>query len=179
MITSSLLLFAVIMTLMRRSEVLDIFYYHGDGYLCWRNHPSCKWLDGKKVGTTSKRDGYRRVCVSGKMWLEHKLIYLYHKGFVPNFVDHKNRIRHDNRISNLREATKSENGINKGKQSNNKSGYTGVCWDKQCGRWKVQLNKDGKRLANKTFSDIDEAIAYRKEQEDLHFKEWKPCSQSS
>lgn len=72
-------------------------------------------------------------------------------------VDHRNTIRHDNRRSNLRFSSKSTNGMNRGKQSNNKSGYKGVCWTKQRNKWRVTINKNKKQYHVGFFHDIEEA----------------------
>src|SRR5579859_6186486 len=63
-------------------------------------------------------------------WTLGPFIYYQYYGVRPNFVDHINRNPLDNRIQNLRVATKSENMRNRPKQSNNKSGYKGVHFDR-------------------------------------------------
>ena len=55
--------------------------------------------------------------------------------FPENFIDHINHIPYDNRWSNLRAATNSQNQANAKKPINNKSGYKGVCWSKTNKRW--------------------------------------------
>lgn len=55
------------------------------------------------------------------------------------FPDHINGNGLDNRRENLRLATRSQNSINRGKQSNNKSGYKGVSWNKRDKRWTAQI----------------------------------------
>ena len=54
--------------------------------------------------------GYRRIRVDGQMYQAHRLAWFYIHGHWPvNLIDHKNTIRDDNRLSNLREATRAEN----------------------------------------------------------------------
>jgi hypothetical protein len=55
------------------------------------------------------------------------------------FVDHINGDGLDNTRSNLRQATNAENLHNRGPQSNNTSGYKGVYWNKQAGKWHAQI----------------------------------------
>lgn len=58
--------------------------------------------------------GYRVVSIFGKPYKEHRLVWVFHNGIIPNKyqIDHINRVRDDNRISNLRLATSSTNGLN-------------------------------------------------------------------
>jgi hypothetical protein len=72
-------------------------------------------------------------------------------------VDHINGNSLDNRRSNLRTCSHAENNQNKGKQSNNTSGYKGVMWDKGTGRWRAKIAKDGKDIHVGRFDDLVEA----------------------
>ena len=53
-------------------------------------------------------------------------------------LDHINRIKNDNRISNLRVSTPSQNGLNKSS--------IGYCWDKERNKWKAAIKVDGKYI---------------------------------
>ena len=65
--------------------------------------------------TTLERleNGYIRYTLNGKNYLLHRMAFLYMIGYIPIVVDHKNRIRNDNRWCNLREATQSINSKNR------------------------------------------------------------------
>lgn len=56
--------------------------------------------------------GYRVLGIKGKSYLQHRLAWLYMTGEMPEFIDHKNGDRSDNRFCNLREATKQQNQCN-------------------------------------------------------------------
>ena len=76
----------------------------------------------------------------------HKLVA---NAFIKNpqnkrCVDHIDRNRKNNHISNLRYATDSENGMNKIKQSNNTTGYVGVTYDKRRGKYQARYSLNGK-----------------------------------
>lgn len=76
-------------------------------------------------------------------------------------VDHRNRNTLDNQRKNLRLASCSENGANRGPQENNTSGYKGVTWDAERQKWKAQLKKNGRHVLQKRFDClVDAAIAY-------------------
>jgi hypothetical protein len=85
-------------------------------------------------------------------------------------VDHK---KHgdtlNNRRSNLRLATKSQNGCNRGKQRNNTSGHKGVCWDSAKGKWRAEIKAGGKKFHLGRFRDKAEAAeAYKNAATKLH-----------
>jgi len=94
--------------------------------------------------------------------------------FIPNkkeIIDHINRNRLDCRKLNLRITTYFVNGFNKGKQSNNTSGYPGIIWNKQYNKWMaaIKINKKSKFLGN--YINIEDAIKARQEAELLYFGE--------
>ena len=117
----------------------------------------------KKAGSIAgslTSDGYIRIQISGKMYLAHVLAFLYVKGYLPNMVDHKDRIRNNNAWSNLRESTDSQNQRNKKLKS--KSGYTNVCWEKNRQKWRVLIrDKEGIKRSGGSFSyeDLESAVA--------------------
>ena len=59
-------------------------------------------------------------------------------------TDHINQDKIDNQRINLRTATRSQNGINKGLQLNNKSCFKGVCWNNYCKKWMVRIRVNNK-----------------------------------
>lgn len=84
-------------------------------------------------------------------------------------VDHKNGDGLDNRTENLRPAAKDQNQFNRGKQRNNSSGFKGVSWQKQKGRWQAQIRANGKTRHLGLFHDPKEAhAAYVAAAERLH-----------
>lgn len=62
------------------------------------------------------RHGYWFVSLCGRSYLVHRIIYLLHYGSLTKglVIDHENRVRHDNRISNLREISQGDNARNRG-----------------------------------------------------------------
>jgi len=77
----------------------------------------------------------------------HRLVWAFVNGKWPNDqIDHVNGIKNDNRLINLREANNSQNNMNKGKQSNNTSGFKGVSWHKLRNKWRSDIRVDGKRF---------------------------------
>lgn len=76
-------------------------------------------------------------------------------------VDHRNGDRLDNRLENLRPSTRSQNKANSGCHTDNRSGYRGVSWETQTGKWRSQLTIRGARINLGRFNNpIDAALAY-------------------
>lgn len=91
--------------------------------------------------------GYRAIVVNCRSFLAHRLAWFYIYGQWPNKnIDHINGLRDDNRLSNLREASQSENLQNQHNPGlSNKSGYLGVHFRKDNGRWVAQITVNRKR----------------------------------
>lgn len=84
--------------------------------------------------------------INGVRYQASHLAWLYVKGEMPSkAIDHINGIRSDNRIINLREATLSQNAMNRIKAANNTSGYKGVSFHKQSGKWQASIKINGKQ----------------------------------
>lgn len=81
------------------------------GYFHW-NVGGRKRTKGKVAGCIRK-DGYVTLRVDGKLYLAHRLAFLYMTGEIPQFVDHINLDPSYNAWRNLRAASSSENGRNK------------------------------------------------------------------
>lgn len=81
------------------------------------------------VAGTQRADGRRQICILGKCYLGSRLAWLYMIGEWPSFeIDHKNRIKSDDRWDNLREATHSENMYNRDWCERN-GDLRGICKD--------------------------------------------------
>lgn len=91
--------------------------------------------------------GYVVIRVDGRPYKAHRLAWLYMTGCFPSDeIDHINRIKDDNRIANLREASHAENAQNKGLFRNNKSGHKGVSWNTKEQKWFVQICVNGEGM---------------------------------
>ncbi|KGV49451.1 HNH endonuclease [Burkholderia pseudomallei] len=124
---------------------------------------------GRIVGTP-RADGYLQMKVDGRNYLAHRLAFLYMTGEWPNgFVDHQDGQRSNNRWSNLRVATASENVHNIGLSRSNTSGVKGVSLHKASGKWAAQVSKNGVSYFLGLHTDIkDAAEAVRAKREELH-----------
>ena len=90
----------------------------------------------------------------------HRLAWLIVHGKPPDGeIDHINRNRADNRISNLRDVHRHINQRNASRRVDNTSGVTGVAWDKNSGKWLAQASIDGRPRYIGRFTCIHEASA--------------------
>src|SRR4030095_16904952 len=86
--------------------------------------------------------GYIKLSVCNKRYYGHRLAWLYVFGQWPNDeLDHINLVTSDNRIANLREATKAQNNSNCSVRSHSKSGKKGVDFVQSTGKWRAKLSK--------------------------------------
>lgn len=108
--------------------------------------------NGKIAGSVNKR-GYRVICVDRKIYKAHRLVFLYHHGYLPEQVDHIDGDKLNNNIANLRAANNSKNMMNRGMLSNNTSGSKGVFWDKEVSKWRVAVRVDKKLRSFGRFDD--------------------------
>lgn len=124
---------------------------------------------GDVAGCSCKRLGYVRINVNLKSYQSHRLAFLYMTGKFPvNHVDHINRIPSDNRWSNLRECTLSQNQANSSTQLKSFSGFKGVTWDKaaQCYRARISHNKKAYHIGHFDCKQ-SAALAYNKKAKEL------------
>lgn len=144
------------------------------GLFIWLNKPS-KFgpnIIGKIAGCVHNK-GYYHICIKNKMYLSHRLAWLYMTGEWPSEdIDHKDGDGFNNRWCNLREATDSQNLGNQKKHSNNTSGFKGVSWDKQAQKWMVRIQINGKPKFLGYVINPSEGASIYKSAAEKYFKEF-------
>jgi hypothetical protein len=142
-------------------RVRELFDYNEKtGDLVWKVSTSRKIKPGQVAGSHDKTRGYVMIGIDGRKqrYSAHRVIWLWYYGRWPESeIDHINGIRNDNRISNLREATTSENRQNRCVQSNNNSGYNGVHFHKVANKWQAGLKVNGQTLYLGLFDNKEDA----------------------
>ena len=148
--------------------VRSILYYDpATGILTWRHRSDvpASWntrYAGKPAGSLLhiKNNTYVTIRIRGKLYLAHRLIWLYVTGAWPaRGLDHEDGDGLHNRFPNLREATQSQNGGNRGAQSNNASGYKGVHWEQRTRKFVAQIQANRQYRFLGRFSSPEEAHA--------------------
>lgn len=148
-------------------ELLQRLFEYKEGNLIRKVKTGTTTQVGDIAGTILNT-GYRSICVKGKQQLAHRLIFLYHHGYLPKYIDHINNDRLDNRIENLRECTNQQNGFNSNR-GRGKSRYKGVAWSKGSRKWRAYINNHYKQLHLGLFTCEHEAAkAYNKKARELY-----------
>lgn len=106
--------------------------------------------------------GYRNIKIMGEGFQAHRILWKLAYGREPGEIDHINRVKADNRISNLRVVSRSENMRNKGVTINNACGEKHIHWMPKLKRWTVQLMVPGKGQRQLAWcKTLEEAVQVR------------------
>lgn len=136
-------------------------YNETKGEFTWIKRPNKNIHLHTRAGTKNSA-GYRVISLFGKRYLEHRLAWFFVHGEMPKHeIDHINQIRDDNRINNLRQVTRSENQRNKTRKDS-RVDEIGIWWCRRRKRYIAEITLNGKKVYQKSFTDIDEAIQQRK-----------------
>lgn len=138
-------------------DYLSHLFDYKDGALYWKNPiKRSKMKIGDRAGTTTTANR-RVITIHSKPFSEHRLIFMFHKGWLPKEIDHIDCNQLNNKIENLRAATRSENSSNRGLMKNNTSGVKGVSWHKLHGKWEATCQINKKRHKIGYYDDLAEA----------------------
>jgi len=153
----------------RAREMLD--YDPATGFFHWKERPRHHferadiWQSwntrraGHQAGHKQK-NGYVSIRIDGSPYGAHRIAWLIMTGAWPaDKIDHRDLDRSNNALSNLREATHSENLTNTRVRKDSRSGRKGVGFHRHSGLWHVTIMKSGKKHSVGYFRDIDEAAA--------------------
>ncbi len=114
-----------------------------------------------KPALTADCQGYKFGHLLGVRIYAHQVAWAHvHGAWPPASIDHINGHKSDNRISNLRSVSPSDNARNTKLHSRNKSGVSGV--DKSRGRWRARISVDGKAVNLGKFECFGRAVVARK-----------------
>jgi hypothetical protein len=150
-------------------ELKSVFDYDPEtGEFTWRVKAG-----GIKKGTRAGSDtnkGYRQITLKRKIYLAHRMAWVISYGAWPDQeIDHINGNPKDNRIANLRPATRLENSRNCAKRRDNLTGYKGVSMHHGVRRWKASIKSNGRNIYLGIFENItDAAEAYAEASRRIH-----------
>ena len=143
------------------------FYFDLEDYELIKDYSWCVgaygYIVAKRTDDSDKNISMHRI-VMGLADVSYKIVEVDHI--------HGKKTRNDNRKSNLRIATNSQNQMNKGLKSNNTSGVTGVGWNKRIGKWQARISKDNNEIHLGYFDIFEDAVEIRKKAEEELFGDW-------
>ena len=155
-------------------QLKELLYYDPDtGDFFWRqSRGSVK--SGSRAGRLN--NGYIGIQINQKKYAAHRLAIFYMCGAMPSeLVDHINLVTTDNRFSNLRLASKSQNNCHKSKPKNNQSGYKGVSWDAGKKKWLSRVTHNRKVFCLGYYDEAEDAYkAYMTKAIELHGRFFHP-----
>jgi hypothetical protein len=140
--------------MLTKELVLERFEYI-DGAIYWRTKTAIAVTVGKRAGG-NHGDGYRCVSINNKRYLEHRIIFLMHYGYLPQFIDHIDCNKLNNRIENLREASIFQNNQNN-PNVRSATGEKGIYFNTKRNKYHCQIWANGKCKSVGYFENLDEA----------------------
>jgi len=152
--------------IMLTQEYLNSYFYYNNGMLFWKKTTKGRIKANHRAGSLCKTHKYRFVGALGKIWSEHRVIYIMKKGAIPEGyqIDHIDGNRSNNKIENLRLATDLQNRHNIKKKKNSKHKYKGISFSNRLkNSWTAEISHNGIRTRLGTFKTPEEAHeAYKK-----------------
>ncbi|WP_052469430.1 HNH endonuclease [Pseudomonas massiliensis] len=138
----------------KRRLISELLAYDSSaGVLRWKKDQG-RGRAGEPAGAV-KAPGYIKIGLGGFGFLAHRLIWEMHYGTLGDReIDHVNGIGTDNRLANLRIATRSENLCNTRLRSDNTSGVKGL-YRLRTGKWRAEIYLHGKRITFGPFETVE------------------------
>lgn len=138
-----------------QERLKELFEYRDDGTFVRKVATSNRVKVGDPVGWKTSGGKYVGLCVNGEKELMHRMVFLYHHGHLPKYIDHIDGDGTNNRIENLREATHSQNLMNVPGRNGTKSGKKNVYWHAKLKKWTVHVKVGDKVKYFGLYEDIE------------------------
>ena len=165
-------------------QLLD--YDPETGVLTWRERPveffrdtegrtaehACANWNSRYSGKpafTSLTAGYPSGSIFKHSLYGHRVIWALMTGEWPEVIDHADGDKINNRWSNLRNGTQSDNMKNLPMRASNKSGHCGVFWDERRNAWIAYIGSNGRRYLGQFERYADAVSARVAAEKDLNF----------
>jgi hypothetical protein len=142
---------------MLTQDLLHNLFEYKDGLLIKKITTSSTAIAGT-VCSNKDSKGYLRVGINKKRYAVHRVIFMMHHNFLPEYVDHIDGNKLNNKIENLRQVTVSQNQQNRSKTKFNTSGFKGVSLHKRDNLYRARI----------TINKKEKTIGYFKNPEDAY-----------
>jgi hypothetical protein len=143
-------------------EIIRKLLVYKNGELIWRergNGSFDKQFAGKTAGHIAEFG--RKVIRFNQygLFVSHVIVWVYHNGEIPNGydVDHIDNNKLNDKIENLRLATRSQNLYNTRIRTNNNSGVKGVCFNPDNNNWRARLRVNKTQIEVGSFETKEQA----------------------
>ena len=157
---------------LRITAIRETYSYDPEtGVVSWKRKTNRCVVIGSEAGFywRSGRNVYRRLMLNGVGIFAHVVAFvLTHYRFPLGVIDHINGIGTDNRLSNLREVSHTDNLRNQRRSSANTSGHMGVDFHHASGQWRARIIVDQRERHLGIFNSYGEAVSARKAAETLY-----------
>lgn len=155
--------------MLTQTRLKELLYYDEfTGIFTWIKSRRCLQAGDRAGYIFNKNRGkeYMALCVDGKRYLMHRLVWMYVYGSFPsNDIDHINGSGMDNRLCNLREVDRIGNMRNSRLYSNNSSGCFGVCYSNSRRKWEASITINYKTVHLGRHLSLFDAVCARKSAE--------------
>ena len=156
-----------------QSELWELLHYDPEtGHLYWKERHAGMFEDsliperdaktwnknfaGKRA-LSANVGGYGGGAIWGQPLRSHRVIWKMMTGNEPKIIDHINGVKTDNRWVNLRNVDRKINSRNQAICKTNSSGFSGVNWSRQKGRWHARIKVNYRDLNLGFFDDFESA----------------------
>ena len=141
------------------NNLIQLLNYNKEtGDLTWNSTRQGPYAKKGAVAGGLNDDGYKVISHKRQLFLTHRLIWFMVHGEIPDTIDHKNHIKTDNRLCNLRAATQSENSKNRSSRRGSTSKFLGVNWNAARKKWRSSIKISGKQIHLGSF-DCEKSAA--------------------
>lgn len=148
--------------MLTQAKLKELLFYDSGTGLFVRQVKTCNTVRIGDIAGSINKLGYVVISVLNKPYLAHRLAWLYMFGEFPKGeVDHINRDKSDNRITNLRDVGRSQNSINTPVRAHSQIGHKNIKFDKRDSKYSVIFTRNHEVLSLGAFPNLELAIDAR------------------
>jgi hypothetical protein len=145
-----------------REELKRLLHYDlNTGIFTWRVNRGGGVKAGDIAGGLNSK-GYIQMHVMNKLYRAHRLAFLYMLGYIPEEIDHDDKVRSNNKWINLNRSNPLHNAQNQSVHKHNTSDVTGVCYSNNGCAWIATITVNYKTIYLGSSKDKAKAVEIRR-----------------